>query len=147
MQKISKINIIVLLAAAAIYLYGCSSGEYEIQEYKVDYTEKTVKTDTIKKLVVDKIKDDKENKDNIKENLKESYSYIVQIGAFEIQSNFTRFYERAKVSLGEGVYYEQSGSLYKIRIGKFSTRAEAIKFAELVKSKGYSDAFVITKKN
>ncbi|MBE2217393.1 MAG: SPOR domain-containing protein, partial [Ignavibacteria bacterium] len=133
----------------AAYFWGCSSGEYDIEEYKVDYTEKTVKTDTIKKLIVkdDQIKDDKNNKDNIKDNLKDSYSYVVQIGAFAVQSNFSRFLERARLTLGEGVYYEQSGNLYKIRIGKFNNRAEAIKFAELVKSKGYSDAFVITKKN
>ncbi len=149
MQKIAKINIIVILAVSAVYFWGCSSGEYDIEEYKVDYTEKTVKTDTIKKLVVkdDQIKDDKNNKDNIKDNLKDSYFYAVQIGAFEMQSNFSRFLEIARLTLGEGVYYEQSGNLYKIRIGKYSNRAEAIKFAELVKSKGYSDAFVVTKKN
>lgn len=149
MQKIAKINIIVILAVSAAYFWGCSSGEYDIEEYKVDYTEKTVKTDTIKKLIVkdDQIKDDKNNKDNIKDNLKDSYSYVVQIGAFAIQSNFDRFMEKARQILGDGVYYEQSGNLYKIRIGKFNNRAEAIKFAEQVKSKGYSDAFVVTKKN
>jgi cell division septation protein DedD len=123
--------------------------EYDIEEYQVEYTEKTVKTDTIKKVVLkdDSIKLDKNNKDNIKDNTKETYSYIVQIGAFSMQSNFENFLNRAKQVLGEEVYYEQSGNLFKVRIGKYGNRAEAIKFVEIVRSKGYTDAFVVTKKN
>ena len=149
MLKFVKIFSVIFLAFPAAYFTACSSGEYDIEEYQVDYTEKTVKTDTIKKVVLkdDSIKLDKNNKDNIKDNTKDSYTYIVQIGAFSIQSNFDRFIERARQTLGNDVYYEQSGNLYKIRIGKYSNRAEAIKFAEFVKTKGYYDAFVITKKN
>lgn len=150
MLKFAKIYLIFFIVFSALYFYACSSGEYDINEYKVDYTEKTIQIDTIKKVTIndDKIRQDKnENKDNIKDNTKDSYTYIVQIGAFSNQTNFDRFYDRAKITLGDGIYSEQSGSLYKIRIGKYSNRAEAIKFAEFVKSKGYYDAFVITKKN
>ncbi len=150
MIKFAKIYLISFIVFFALYFYACSSGEYDINEYKVDYTEKTIKVDTIKKITIndENIRQDKnENKDNIKDNTKDSYTYIVQIGAFSIQSNFDRFYDKAKLTLGDGIYYEQSGSLYKIRIGKYNNRAEAIKFAEFAKTKGYFDAFVVTKKN
>ncbi len=142
MLKSVKLYLLIILPAIAVILNGCSSGEYDIDEYKVDYTEKTVKADTIRKVTVkeDKIKEDKTDL------TRDSYIYIVQIGAFSIPSNFERFLTRAKQTLGEGVYFDQSGGLYKIRIGSYTNRAEAIKYMEFVKTKGYYDAFVITRK-
>lgn len=149
MLKFAKINLLVFAVFSAFYLIACSSGEYEVTSYKVDYTEKTVKIDTIKKITLndDKIKQDKNDKDNIKDNTKDSYSYIVQIGAFSMQSNFENFITRAKQVLGDEVYYEQSGNLFKVRIGRYGNRADAIKFVEIARSKGYTDAFIVTKKN
>lgn len=149
MLKFIKILTVLFIAFPAIYFNACSSGEYESKDYTIEYTEKTVKTDTIKSIVLkdDSIKLDMNNKSNIKDNTKDTYTYIVQIGAFSMPSNFDRFYETAKQVLGEDVYYEQSANLTKIRIGKFGNRAEAIKFVEFVRSKGYTDAFVVTKKN
>lgn len=150
MLKLIKISLYISIIPA-IFLFGCSSGEYEIEKYEVNYTEKTVKVDSLRKITIkddnDPIKEEKkDNKDNIKDNTKDSYYYVVQIGAFVIKENFDRFYERAKMTLGDDVYYEQSGNLYKIRIGNFTNGAEAIKLMEQVKSKGYFDAFVITRK-
>ena len=136
MLNFVKILSALFLAIPAFYFIACSSGEYEYNEYKEDYVEKTIKTDTIRRVEI-------KETTTIKED---SYIYIVQVGAFSIQSNFDNFFQRAKEVIGSDVYYEQSGNLYKIRVGKFSTRAEAIKFAEFVKTKGYSDAFVVTKK-
>ncbi len=149
MLKFIKILSVIFISHTAVYFSSCSSGEYDIKEYNVNYTEKTVKTDTIKNIVIkdNNIKLDKTNIDNIKDNTKETYSYIVQIGAFSMQSNFDRFFERARQTLGNDVYYDQSGSLFKVRIGKYGNRAEAIKFTEYLKTKGYYDAFVVTKKN
>ncbi len=141
MLKIAKILPVLFLALPAVLYIACSSGEYEETEYRVHYTEKTVKSDTIRRITLkdDKIKEDKFNKD--------SYTHIVQIGAFSIQSNFDRFLERARQVLGEEVYYEQSGNLFKVRIGRYGTRADAMKFVEIARSKGYTDAFIITRKN
>ncbi|MBZ0202538.1 MAG: SPOR domain-containing protein [Ignavibacteria bacterium] len=142
MLKFVKLYLLFIVSTIAVLLNGCSSGEYDVDEYKVDYTEKTVKADTIRKVTLkdDKIKEDKTDL------TKDSYIYIVQIGAFSIPSNFDRFLARAKQTLGDGVYYDQTGGLYKIRIGSYTNRAEAIKYMEFAKTKGYHDAFVITRK-
>jgi len=135
-------NIIAFSASAAfIVIIGCSSGEYELEQHKVDYVEKSLKIDTIKKVVIN-------DTDKIKDNIttKDVYTYVVQIGAFTMKSNFERFYETARMTLGNEVYYEFTNNLYKIRIGNYSNRADAIKYVSYVISKGYSDAFVITKK-
>jgi cell division septation protein DedD len=149
MRKFTKIYLLIFPVISALCLIACTSGEYEVTSYKVDYVEKTVKIDTIKNITLndDKIKQDKNDKDNIKDNTKDSYSYIIQIGAFSMQSNFENFLNRAKQVLGDEVYYEQSGNLFKIRIGRYGNRAEAIKFVEIARSKGFTDAFIITKKN
>jgi cell division protein FtsN len=140
MRKFVKIYFLILVFVPAVYLVGCSSGEYDTNSYKVDYVEKEVKYDTSKKITLDdKIKEDK----NV---TKDSYTYVVQIGAFMVKSYFERFYEIARQTLGDEVYYEQSNYMYKIRIGSYNTRAEAIKYMEFVRSKGYNDAFVIAKK-
>ena len=143
-------NIIKLLFLLACFmLIGCSSGEYDIEEYEVNYTEKTVKADTTRKIVYDedKIKDDKIKDDKIKDDKKDTYTYIIQVGAFVVQSNFEKFYEKAKHDLGPDVYYEQQSNLFKIRMGKFSVRAEAILLLDKVKASGYIDAFIVTRKN
>ena len=139
-MKMQFFNIIKLLFLfAGLLLIGCSSGEFDIEKYEVNYTEKTVRADTTKKIVYDddKIKDDK----------KDSYTYIIQVGAFLVKSNFDRFYEKAKNELGPDVYLEQQNDMFKLRIGKFYTRAEAILLLEKVKGMGYMDAFIVTRKN
>ncbi|HJY64328.1 MAG TPA: SPOR domain-containing protein [Ignavibacteria bacterium] len=145
-MKFHLINIIKISVLLSVFLIvGCSSGEYDIEEYEVNTIEKTLKYDTIKKIVEDKIKDDKTDK--IKDDKKDSYTYIVQIGAFYIKSNFERFYERARQIVGQEIYFEVQNNLYKIRLGSFTVRAEAILQLDKVKALGYSDAFIITRKN
>ena len=101
---------------------------------------KVVQLDTTGRNI---IKDNSEIKDN---SSKDSYSYIVQIGAFFVKSNFERFFEHSRQALGEEVFYEQANSLYKIRIGKYSDKATALKMLDRVKSQGFDDAFVVTVK-
>lgn len=145
MLKFVKIKFYFLFTALTVYLTGCSSGDYDIEKYEVNYTEKTVKVDTLKKITLDNTND--RIKEDKKENIKEIYTYAIQIGAFSQKNNFDNFYTQAKMSLGEDVYYEQTNTLYKVRVGNFPNRAEAIKFIELIRSKGYNDAFIVTKRN
>jgi cell division protein FtsN len=137
MLKFVKLNITLSFFAAFLLIWGCSSGEYEINRYKVSYEEKILKVDTIRNVTI---------KEDFKETTKDSYNFSVQIGAFVNPANFDRFIQRAKELLGSSVYYEQTANLYKVRVGNFSVRAEAIKFLEFAKTKGYFDAFVISKK-
>lgn len=142
-MSIEKKYLIVLFLSLAFIYFGCSSGEYETETHEIEYVEKTLKIDTVKKVPLDTVTK-KENTD-IK-NPRDSYSYIVQIGAFIIKENFERFFESAKQRLGEDVFYELSNTLYKIRIGKYSDKAESLKQLDYVKSRGFLDAFIISVK-
>jgi cell division septation protein DedD len=126
-----------------ILIIGCSSGEYDLDEYQVTYNEKTIKADTIRTIVADTVTNDR---NNIIEEKKDKYSYVVQIGAFVMKTNLDRFFEQAKQLVGPEVYYEFTNSLYKIRIGYFTNRADAMLLLEKVLNLGYSDAFIVTKK-
>lgn len=128
-----------------IILIGCGSVPYELDESKIKKEEKTVTTDTLKTVT-----ENREETSEIKETTPvqtESFTFIVQIGAFAVPGNFERFFENAKSVLGGGVYYELINSLYKIRIGKFINKAEALQLLEKAKRLGYYDAFVITVRN
>lgn len=141
-MKIVNVNIIRLCFIICSFVYfGCSSGEYDVDEHTVTYNEKTIKADTIRTIV-----DDKTNQDEIVDDKLTKYSYIVQIGAFVVQSNCEKFYEQAKQLLGPQVYFEFQNSLFKVRLGYFTNRAEAILLLDKVLSMGYSDAFIVTKK-
>lgn len=141
MLKFVNLNIIFLAFLSAFYFGGCSSGEYDIEEYRIHYTEETITADTIKKVI---IKDT-----DIKEDIKKdpiAYTYTIQIGAFTMPSNFSNFLQKAKEIFGEDVYYEETNGLFKIRTGSFETRGEALKYVDFARSKGYGDAFVLTRK-
>lgn len=142
MPKFVKLNITLSYFAALILVWGCSSGEYEINEYKVSYEEKIIKVDTIKKVT---LRDDK-IKEEFKETTKDSYNFSIQIGAFVNPANLQRFYDKAKEILGDNVYTEQTANFFRVRVGNFFNRAEAIKYLEFAKTRGYIDAFVFSKK-
>jgi cell division septation protein DedD len=140
-MKFKEIYIIGVLVS--LYFFGCSSGEYELEKKTVKYTEKQLVYDTIK-AVDNEIKTDTSTQVITKDD---NFTFIVQIGAFINKNNFDRFFEASRASLGNDVYFEQIEDTYVIRIGRFNNNEEALKMLEYVKSKGYSDAFVIKVRN
>jgi hypothetical protein len=137
MRKIAKIILLTVLFSSGLYLNGCSSGEFDIEQYDINYVETKIKIDTLRKI----------NGNEIGPNLQNTlYKFSVQVGAFATPSYFENFYAQAKQVLGNEVYYEITNNLYKIRIGSFNNRSEAEKLVDLAKSKGYFDAFIIIKK-
>jgi hypothetical protein len=141
----SKLYKIVIPSFATMILYiGCSSGEYEISQKKVEYEEKTIIIDTIGPLT--DIKEDSDKNKDLK-NFKETFTFTVQIGAFINKDNFDRFYSLAQQKIGGDVYYEFTGNIYKIRYGNYGNRPDALRNLENAKRLGYFDAFIISKKN
>lgn len=135
----------IFVSICCLYLIGCSSGAYDIEEKTISYEEKTIIADTTK-TVTEKSDEKKEIKEDLT-NQKEFFVFVVQIGAFVMPSNFENFYQRAKSILGDEVYYEFKNGLYKIKLGKFDNRVEALQMLDKVREKGYYDAFVITVRN
>ncbi|RPI18050.1 MAG: SPOR domain-containing protein [Ignavibacteriae bacterium] len=131
-----------------IFYIGCSSGEYELKEVRVDYNEKQLVYDTIKTAKIEDTTTEKNNKQNNEVISKsDNFTFIVQIGAFIDKANFDNFFKAARAALGEAVTYQLLNNLYKVRIGNYNNKAEALKMLNYVKSLGYTDAFIITVNN
>lgn len=139
-MKFKDINFLVFLIFSA-YFVGCSSGEYDLEQIHVEYVEKTLKYDTIQTVVRDTVE---KKEDVIRNNKNESFTFIVQIGAYRIQENYERFFEKAKGNLGSEVYSVLINDINRIRIGSYNNKADALKMLDYVKSLGYSDAFILT---
>ncbi len=140
-MKFKDINILVFLFLSA-YLIGCSSGEYDLEKVQVEYVEKSLKYDTLETLITDTVL----NKEDlvINTSTKETFTFIVQIGAFAMPDNFERFYATAKSVVGDEIYYKVINNLYKIRLGNYSNKADALITLERMKNLGYFDAFIVT---
>lgn len=131
-------TIYLIISVCSLYVIGCSSGPYELDETTIDEKEKTIVADTTKTVT-----EKREIKENISKQT-EAYNFIVQIGAYAVPSNFERFMQRAKGDFGDDVYSVLIAGINRIRMGKFDNKAEALVLLEKVKKLGYYDAFIIT---
>jgi rare lipoprotein A len=60
----------------------------------------------------------------------------VQAGAFGVEENATRFARELRATVNP-VYIERVGGLWRVRVGPFASRVEAIKTSERIESAGY----------
>lgn len=67
--------------------------------------------------------------------------YIVQVGAFSVEANANALLERMK-SIGQRAYIDKT-SLYRVRIGPFATRDQAVATRAALEAKGVS-AIIVT---
>lgn len=132
----SYCKLYILVLGCFFCLWGCNSGEYDLNEYTINGVDKKVVVDTIKKVT--------NVNDTGKTTLRENFVFVVQIGAFFNKSNFDAFFEKAKKEIGGEVYYVSTNNLYKIRCGSFTNKADALRYLERVVGLGYTDAYVIT---
>jgi len=125
----------------ALFIYtGCNSSIYEIVE-----VEETVEVKEELKLPEADIKEDtKPPEGKINESQVVSRNYVVQIGAFSDELNAEKFTTTAKENLGgEEIYYKDIDGLFKVRLGNFSSRTDAIAKMQKLKESGYTDSFVV----
>jgi len=69
--------------------------------------------------------------------------YKVQIFATYDEAKAYKVRDEAKAKFTEDVYVEYIPPYYKVRIGHFKLKEEADRFRDIVKEKGYSDAFTV----
>jgi cell division protein FtsN len=140
----------ILVICILIGLLGCTSSLYVIEEVEEVVTDE-VKSPSDSNLAVNtdntEIKEDlkseklKENKFSDKEVVAKEYA--VQIGAFSNESNAISFMRKAKNRLQDEIYYKDVQGLYKVRIGNFNSKTEALSMLEKMISTGFSDSFVV----
>lgn len=150
-----------LVAAAAalalvLYLGGCSASEEAEQEEGVKQeapapaqpeTKTTMKKDTAEVKVVPPA--NVEPQQEMKPAPTTSATlYAVQIGAFESEANANHAEETIKARFTYPVrkYFDGTTKLYKVSIGSFSTKDQALEFRKSLNEKypgEYQDAWIV----
>jgi cell division protein FtsN len=131
---------LVLIFLFALYT-GCNSAIYEIVEVEEPIEE--IKEEV--KPPVTEIKEDTKPPENkFSEKNVVSRTYVVQIGAFTDEENAERYSGSAKNKIsGYDITVKNIEGLYKIRLGSFATKEEAINILNMAKNAGFGDSFVV----
>lgn len=130
-----------LVLSFLVFIYnGCNSAIYEIVE-----VEETVEIKQEVKQPVSEIKEDTKPIDNkFSEKQVVSRTYVIQIGAFTDEENAEKFTRLAKNKLnGQEIYYKDIDGLYKVRLGSFNSKEDAIGYLTSAKNAGFQDSFVV----
>ena len=146
-RKIFYLSLFILI----ILVYsGCNSPTYDIIEVEepveikeelkppvADIKEETKSEET-------KSEETKSEEKSYSENQVVSRNYAIQIGAFRRQRNANRCYNSALIKLpGENITLKNIDGVYKIRLGSFNDKDEAIKYLDKIKGAGFYDSFVL----
>lgn len=150
-------NLLSIIAASALVMYinGCSASEEAEQEEGVKQeapaekqpeAKTTMKKDTAEVKVVPPAIS--EPGKEVKTEGVAVMVYGVQIGAFESQDNAARAERTLKSRFTYPVrgYYDEVTKLYKVSIGNFVTKDQALEFRKLLNEKypgEYQDAWIV----
>ncbi len=149
MKLLKKISI--LLLPLFLFVWGCNSTVYDIVEIEEPVTEPVSKaTDT--NLITDnresEIKQDlkpesKLNDTKFSDKQLVSKQYAIQIGAFLNESNAIKYLNEVRREFSEEIYYKEFEGLFKVRIGNFKMKTEAVELLEKLHNFGFSDSFIV----
>lgn len=119
---------------------GCNSAIYEIVE-----VEEPVEIKEEVKPPVTEIKEDTKPPENkFSEKQVVSRMYVIQVGAFNDEANAEKYSNNAKLKLtGHEVTLKNIDGLYKIRLGNFTSKEDAINYLKTAKDAGFTDSFVV----
>jgi len=157
-KKMNKKTTLVFLSILLLVISSCTIRKTgrETQVIQIE-PEETTKVDTIK-VEKDTLPVTIEDTTRIpqepeftftpqkEEEKKQIFGYRVQIFAFSDRERAEAAKEEAQHILNQPVYVEHIPGFdgeYKVRVGDFVSRDEAIKYRDYLRRKGYPDAFIV----
>jgi len=157
-KKMSKKTNLLLLSILFLIISSCAVRKTgrQTEVIKIE-PEETLKVDTIKVekdtlpvTIEDTTKKSTEPEFTFapqkEEEKKRIFGYRVQIFAFSERERAEAAKEEAQLILDQPVYVEYVPGFdgeYKVRVGDFISRDEAIKYRDYLRRKGYPDAFIV----
>jgi hypothetical protein len=129
-KKIIFLPVSVLVLFSIIFI-SCGGSE--------KYTE--VVYDTVRVKKVDTLLVAK-NDTTKKEVIPLNFTFTIQIGAFDSRDNAINFAAAAKDLLQNEVEVDLYKNVYTVIVGLFDNNKKAENFLTIIKSKGYSEAFI-----
>lgn len=134
---------IFVLLISLITVIACNSTNYEIIEEEGELSDPIIMNIPESP---DKTLYSLDEKSSVKESFTTSYDvhqefYEIQIGAFGDKTNADNFYKNSRQMLGN-VNYRVSDNLTRITYGYFLNLSEAEHNLQIIKNKGFKDAFI-----
>jgi cell division protein FtsN len=144
-MKKNIINSSILLISVFLYT-GCNSAIYEIVEVEEPVEIKEEMKQPVADIKEDMTTKQEEKKEELKYTTEQvvSKTFIVQIGAFKSETAAEKLTRSAsEIIQGQSVYYKDVEGLYKVRVGSFDNKQDALEFLAKVRALNYSDSFVV----
>ena len=138
------LSLFVVFSFFSFLYYSCSSTSYDLENVEEE-------PDTIHIASNSEIKQEVEQpKLEIIEEpstlLKaENVKFTIQIGAYQFESNAMSVMNKAKALFNYDINYYYAGGLYKVRLGVFDSRADALTVLNKIQSTGFTDSFILKK--
>lgn len=132
-----------ILATIVLFVFyaGCNSAIYEIVEVEEPVEE--IKEE-VKPPVTEIKEDTKPTENKFSEKQVISRNYVIQIGAFNNEANAEKFTSSARNKLnGMDIIVKNIEGQYKIRLGNFDSKEDALNFLTEAKDAGFMDSFVV----
>lgn len=144
-MKRKYINSIII--SISLFLFAaCNSSIYEIVEVEepVEIKEELKQpVADIKEEITAPKEEEKPVENKFTSDQIVSQTYIVQIGAFLSEKSAEKLTRSAsKIITEQPVYYKNVDGLYKVRVGNFEKKEDALDFLYKVRALRYSDSFV-----
>lgn len=127
------------------FLYcSCNSTNYDLEDVEeAPDTIHIAKNIEIKQEIEKPKQEIIEEPSNLHKN--ESKKFTIQLGAFQFEYNAIAVINKAKNYFNFDISYKFIDGLYKVRMGEFDTRADALTMLNSVHNTGYMDSFILQK--
>ena len=127
------------------FLYSsCSSGSNDLEEVgEAPDTIHITKNSEIKQEIEKPKQEIIEEPSNLHKT--ENIKFTIQLGAFQFETNAIAVINKARNVFNQDISYKYVDGLYKVRLGEFDTRADALTMLNNIHNSGYQDSFIIKK--
>lgn len=149
-----RIGLGVFAAFCSLAFYSCSIRGYETEEIVEEILD-TQKAASTQKFVPSTERYDETAENMYREEQNERSSevqptiekgpFTIQIGAFVKEYRAINLFNSARQTLNTEIYYELINSQYKVRLGEFPTKADAMGTLEKLWNLGFYGAFIAKK--
>jgi len=139
-----NLYLFVVISIFSLLHCSCNSTSYDLEE--VEETPDTIhiaKNSEIKQEIEKPKQEIIEEPSNLHKT--ENIKFTIQLGAFQFETNAIAVINKAKNVFNLDINYKFIDGLYKVRMGEFDTRAEALSMLNNIHNSGYQDSFILKK--
>jgi cell division septation protein DedD len=134
----------IVISFSSFLYFSCNSTSYDLEEVEeAPDTTHIAKNSEIKQEIEKPKQEIMEEPSNLHKS--ENIKFTIQLGAFQFETNAIAVINKAKNIFNLDVSYKFIDGLYKVRLGEFDSRADALTLLNNIHNSGYQDSFILKK--